>query len=194
MKRKYRFFAGFLTAQERWLNRMAQQGFRLVRTAKLLYEFEECRPGQVCYRMEFIGRKSGQNASRYRAFLEDMGYRTFYKNINLNYSVGKVTLRPWAQQGGRIATNATTYNRELLIVEKENDGTPFELHTTYEDRMQYCRDLRAPWLFLFAMTAVFSLTMRTWQWGVFAAFFLIPTALYQIELIRLGKEAKTKEW
>ena len=47
------------------------------------------------------------------------------KNINLNYSVGKVRWRPWAEIGGRIATNTTTFNRELLIVEKENDGKPF---------------------------------------------------------------------
>ena len=37
---------------------------------------------------------------------------------------GKVRLRPWAEKGGRIATNATTFNRELLIVEKDNDGKP----------------------------------------------------------------------
>ena len=53
-----------------------------------------------------------------------MGYSVFYKNINLNYSVGKVRWRPWAEIGGRIATNTTTFNRELLIVEKENDGKP----------------------------------------------------------------------
>ena len=64
----------------------------------------------------------------------DMGYKVFFKNINLNYSVGKVRLRPWAEMGGCIATNATTFNRELLIVEKSNDGKPFELHTSYADR------------------------------------------------------------
>ena len=33
-----------------------------------------------------------------------------------------VRFRPWAEPGGRIATNATTFNRELLIVEKQADG------------------------------------------------------------------------
>lgn len=192
--KKYRFYAGFLNAQERWLNKMADQGFRLVRTEKLLYEFEACRPGQVRYRLEFIGRKSMQSASRYRSFLEDMGYRTFIKNINLNYSVGKVRLRPWAEKGGRIATNSTTHNRELLIVEKDNDGKPFELHSTYEDRMQYCKDLRAPWLFLFVMSAALGLLTKAWAWGIFAVLSLIPLILYQLELVRLGKEAHTKEW
>lgn len=68
--------------------------------------------------MEFIGEKSCANAEDYRDFLEDLGYKVFYKNINLSYSIGKVRIRPWAEKGGRIATNSTTYNRELLIIEK----------------------------------------------------------------------------
>mgnify|MGYP000072607434 CR=1 FL=1 len=85
-----------------------------------------------------------------------MGYKVFYKNINLNYSVGKVRLRPWAERGGRIATNATTFNRELLIVEKDNDGKPFELHTSYEDKENYYRNLRNPWLLILLMFAIFA--------------------------------------
>lgn len=114
----YRFFGGLLTAQEHWLNKMSEKGYRLIRAEKMLYEFEECKPDQVKYCVEFIGQKSKANASDYHEFLEGMGYKVFYKNINLNYSVGKVRLRPWAEKGGRIATNATTFNRELLIVEK----------------------------------------------------------------------------
>lgn len=193
-KKYYRFFGSFLIAQERWLNKMADKGYRLIRTEKLLYEFEECPPARTRYRMEFIGGKSKLSAAQYRAFLEGMGYRVFYKNINLNYSVGKVRLRPWAEKGGRIATNSTTFNRELFIVEKENDGRPFELHSTYEERMQYYRNLRAPWLFLFAMSVALGILARAWLGGVFAVFSLVPLALYQLELIRLGKEARTREW
>lgn len=118
-KKFYRFFGGLLTAQENWLNKMSEKGYRLIRTGKLLYEFEKCKPGQYQYRIEFIGQKSKANAEDYHTFLEDIGYKVFYKNINLNYSVGKIRYRPWAEKGGRIATNATTFNRELLIVEKE---------------------------------------------------------------------------
>ena len=111
-KKYYRFFGGLLTAQEHWLNKMSEKGYRLIRAEKMLYEFEECKPDQVKYCVEFIGQKSKANASDYHEFLEGMGYKVFYKNINLNYSVGKVRLRPWAEKGGRIATNATTFNRE----------------------------------------------------------------------------------
>ena len=118
-KKCYRFFGGLLNAQAKWLNKMSEKGYRLVRTGKLLYEFEKCKPDEVTYCVEFIGEKSKENSIDYANFLEDMGYKVFFKNINLNYSVGKVRWRPWAERDGRIATNATTFNRELLIVEKQ---------------------------------------------------------------------------
>ena len=99
-KKRYRFYGGMLSAQEKWLNKMAAKGQRLIRTKKLLYEFEACHPGQYQYRIEFVGHKSKTNAADYRAFLEEMGYKVFDKNINLNYSVGKARFRPWADQGG----------------------------------------------------------------------------------------------
>ena len=50
---------------------------------KMLYEFEECKPNEVKYCVEFIGEKSKENANDYFLFLEDMGYKVFFKNINL---------------------------------------------------------------------------------------------------------------
>ena len=120
-KKCYRFFGGLLNTQEKWLNKMSEKGYRLVRTGKLLYEFEKCKPDEVTYCVEFIGEKSKESSIDYANFLEDMGYKVFFKNINLNYSVGKVRWRPWAERGGRIATNTTTFNREILIVEKANE-------------------------------------------------------------------------
>ena len=86
-KKYYRFFGGLLTAQEHWLNKMSEKGYRLIRAEKMLYEFEACKPDQVKYCVEFIGQKSKANASDYHEFLEGMGYKVFYKNINLNLSL-----------------------------------------------------------------------------------------------------------
>ena len=41
----YRYFAGLLRLQERWLNRKADEGLRLTDTGMLAYEFESCTPG-----------------------------------------------------------------------------------------------------------------------------------------------------
>ena len=122
-----------------------------------------------------------------------MGYKVFFKNINLNYSVGKVRLRPWAEMGGYIATNATTFNRELLIVEKANDGKPFELHTSYADKEKYYRNLRNPWLFLLLLFALFALIKHSLALGIFSLVSAIPSILYQIQIIVVRQKAKTWE-
>ena len=194
MKKCYRFFWSLTGAQARWLNRMADKGFRLARTEKLLYGFEPCRPGQYRYCVEFVGHKSRAGAEDYASFLEGCGYRVFFKNINLNWNVGKVEARPWAEKGGRLASNATTYNRELLIVEKENDGKPFELHTTYEDKVRYYKDCRRPALFLLVMMAAVGIWKRSWAAGAFALLALALLVRYQIALVRLGRQAKEREW
>lgn len=201
-KKCYRFYAGMLGSQARFLNRMAAEGYRLARTDRLSYEFGSCAPDAYEYCVEYIGNKSRQNAEEYKKFLEDMGYRTFYKNINLNYSAGKVYWRPWAEKGGRIGTSGTTMNKELLIVEKPKDGKPFELHSTYEDKLQYMKSLRSPCLFTAAFLLAFCLTeLIFWQssaafilFGVFTLLALIPAAFCQREILRLKKEAETKEW
>lgn len=192
-KKCYRFYGGLIASQEKWLNRMAEKGYRLIRAGKLLYEFEECKPGQVQYCVEFIGQKSKESADDYARFLEDCGYHVFFKNINLNWSVGKAVVRPWADKGGRIATNSTTFNRELLIVEKETDGKPFQLHTTYEDKQDYIKNMRKPWLFLFIVSAVLGIAMRQLVWGIFAVISLIGLIVFQLELRKLKKKADIKE-
>lgn len=193
-KKYYRFFGGLLTAQASWLNKMSAKGYRLVRTEKMLYEFAECAPNQVKYCVEFIGQKSQDNAEDYRTFLEAMGYKTFYKNINLNCSVAKVRWRPWAEKGGRLATNSTTFDRELLIVEKENDGKPFKLHTSYADKAKYYANLRNPWLLILLMLAVAAAMTCSAAWCILALISLLPVAAYQTQVMQAKHEAKLKEW
>lgn len=189
----YRYFGGLLTAQQKWLNHMAEQGKRLVRTGKMTYEFEHCSPGQVQYCVEFVAHRSAEEAEKYGAFLEEMGYRVFRKNLNLNYSVGKVRWRPWADRGGRVATAATTFDRELLIVEREHEETPFQLHTSYEDLIAYYTRLRGPWLFLFLFLGVLAAAEGSLMLGLMAAGVLIPTLIYQRQIGRLKAKAAIHE-
>lgn len=165
----------------------------MARTEKLLYEFEPCEPGQYRYCVEFVGHHSREKADEYARFLEDCGYRVFFKNINLNWNVGKVEARPWAEKGGRLASNATTYNRELLIVEKKNDGKPFELHTSCEDKVRYFKDCRRPALFLFVVMVPMSILMRSWAAGILAVLSFVLLIWYQTELARLKKQSGIEE-
>jgi len=201
-KKVYRYFFGFLETQQKWLNRMVDNGFRLVRTTKLMYEFEPCDKGEFQYCVEFVGEKSYVKAKEYRQFLEDAGYRTFAKNINLNYSIGKVKWRPWGKGMGQISTSPGSYNKEILILEKANDGKPFKVHTTFHDLADYYKPLRNAYL----STAILGFLLSGWQFfkdrasiagtiafGIFGIAFLIPALVYSMQIYKLRKEAEIHE-
>ncbi|MBO7354291.1 MAG: DUF2812 domain-containing protein [Lachnospiraceae bacterium] len=192
---KRRFFAGFMRSQERWLNSMADKGYRLVKTGKLEYTFDECEPGKYRYAVEYVGDKSMEDEEAYKAFLEDMGYTVFYKNINLDFSTAKLVYRPWANKGGRISTTGSTLFKELLIVEKENDGTEFRLHTEKEDRIEYYKRLSHPWYF--AVFLCLALMVIYWPMVLPVVLFAGLTALFALPIIimecRIHKIKKEKE-
>lgn len=170
MNRKvYRFFYGLMDVQERFLNRFAKEGWRLVRTSRFLYEFEPCQPGQYCYCVDFVAQMGAGKANEYQQFLEDMGYRVMPRPMNVNWSLGKVRLRPWASKWGKVASVPGAFNKEVFVVEKVNDGTPFQLHTTLEDRTNYYRLLRNVWLYLtllFAGAALLFVVKKDFPWRV----------------------------
>lgn len=171
MKKYYRYFGGFIDTQEKWLNEMANKGYRLIDSNKISYIFEECQPNQYKYAVEFIGQYGSKSAKKYKLFIEDLGYKVFYKNINLNFSVGKAKWRPYGKGAGQISTSPGTYNKELLILEKSADGKPFELHNTNFDKVNYYKPLRNAWLTITMLTLLFSI----WQ--------LITTEAFRKEFI-----------
>lgn len=138
----YRYFFDFADGQEKWLNSMAECGFRLKKCGKISYIFDVCQPNEYEYAVEFVGHKAYSQARDYRRYLESMGFRTFTKNINLNYSYGKVKLRPYASGMGRIAASPGGFNKELLILEKKRDGKSFELHTDIADKLDIYRRVK----------------------------------------------------
>lgn len=190
-KTYYRFFSACLETQEAWLNRRAAEGLRLVSTHSFSYTFEPCEKGKYQYCVEFAGEKSYRELMDYRRFLEELGYRTFPKNINLNVSVGKVRWRPWAKGAGQVATAPGGFNKELLILEKERDGTPFVLHTDLEDRMQYYQSLRNMHLTA-TVVGLFAFGVSIWDYGSGgspwpAAIFAVVTVLFCIPLVRYAR-------
>ncbi len=131
----FRYFFDFLDGQEKWLNSMAGRGYRLKKCGRITYTFDQCQPNEYEYAVELVGEKAYAKAKDYRDYLESMGFRTFTKNINLNYSLGKVRWRPYGKGMGQIATSPGGYNKELLILEKKRDDKPFKLHTDVSDAL-----------------------------------------------------------
>lgn len=141
-KKVYRYFFDFLDGQAEWLNEMASQGWRLVKCGQLSYEFERCDPGEAEYAVEFVAHNAYSESKTYKEFLDTLGYKTFYKNVNVGIAVGKVKWRPWAEGKGQIVTAPGGYFKELLIVEKKRDGKPFELHTDLTDKLSLYKRVR----------------------------------------------------
>lgn len=163
MKKCYRYFGSLLNRQERWLNKMAAAGWHLKEAGKLCYTFESCAPGEYEYRVEFAAHMAYKKSKDYRAFLEELGYEVFYKNINLNWSVGKAVWRPWGEGAGQISTSPGSFNKELLLVGRRADARPFELHTAPEDKAEYMSMLARA--FLYRAAALIALGILLGMYG-----------------------------
>ena len=99
-KKCYRFFGGLLNTQEKWLNKMSEKGYRLVRTGKLLYEFEKCKPDEVTYCVEFIGEKSKESSIDYAKSTHNRRERPVYGHRGgsrgrFYYRITTFEERPW---------------------------------------------------------------------------------------------------
>ncbi|MDR1060940.1 MAG: DUF2812 domain-containing protein [Clostridiales bacterium] len=165
-KRAYRYFFDFLDGQTEWLNQMAAQGWRLAKCGQLSYEFESCAPGEYEYSVEFVADRPFSDSKAYKGFLESIGYKTFYKNLNVGVAAGKAKWRPWARGAGQIATAPGGYFKELLIVEKKRDGKPFELHSDLTDKLSLYKRIRGACLWstggMFALAAM-CLSFAAWS-------------------------------
>ena len=195
---KARYYAGFIDAQRNWLNKMASKGYRLVKCGRLFYEFETCEPSEYIYQIEYIGDKSKTDGKDYASFLEDMGYKIFFKNVNLDFDIGNVLWRKLADKGSKFADYQTVMERALLIVEKKNDGTPFELHTTNTDKANYYAKFLVPYFLLFLLFAVigtisFADTGLMLMWYAVAFVFLIGFFVYFIRYFSDKKRSGIEE-
>jgi len=147
-KRVFRYFFDFTDGQKKWLNRMADRGYRLKSCGKVMYVFEHCNSGEYEYSVEFVGDRDFARANDYRKYLEDMGFRTFTKAININFSKGKIRWRPYQKGSTKFAYSSGGFNKEMLILEKKKDGTSFELHTDFKDKMHIFDTLKGVYAYV----------------------------------------------
>lgn len=194
MKKSVRkFFWLFFTSQEQWLNKMSDEGWRLAGTTISGYEFEECEKGKYRYKVAYIANRSKEGAEEYAKTLEDCGYRVFFKNANLNYSTGKVEYRPWAEEGGRVATEKTTLHKELLIIEKENDGTGFSLCPTFEQHYESYNRLRLWGIIGLIVALILAIIGKSVVWGIVAVLPLVWAVLFHLEIRKLKRDVSEQK-
>lgn len=149
MIKKFRIFLNPIEAQEKWLNEKSAEGLKLLKAGRFFYEFEKCKSNQYQYAVDYIGNNSNANRKEYERFLDEMGLKYFEKPMNIGqFSIGKVKCRPYANKGGRVATSWGMINREILILEKENNGKPFNIYSNVEDKIQAMKERRKPHIYM----------------------------------------------
>lgn len=161
MVRKFRVFLNPIEGQEMWLNRQSQLGWKLSKARRLFYEFEQCHPGEYQYVVDYIGNKSNSERLQYESFLKEMNITYYEKPINIGQlSIGRIKYRPYGTKKGKFATSKGMLNRELVILGKRNDGKPFELYTSKEDKIQSLKERRKPHLYLLIFTLLMAMYIR----------------------------------
>ncbi len=185
-----------LTLQAKWLNKMAARGWRLVDTGKLRYTFDKCEPGEYQYAADFVGNFSRAHGDDYAEFLSGFEYRTWFKNVNLQWSYGKMRWNPTGEPGARISSERTNLDREILIVERRAEPGEFKLYTSAEDELEVLRDMRRRSLYpavLFAALGALAIALKlctpvqSLAFWVCAALFAVPSAVYTWRIFRIGQ-------
>lgn len=149
MIRKFRIFLNPIEGQEKWLNEKAIEGLKLSKVGRFFYEFKKCRPNEYQYAVDYIGNKSNVQRKEYESFLADVEIKYFEKPLNLGqFSIGRVKYRPYANKGGKLATSRGMINREILILEKENNGNPFVIYNEVKDKIKALRERIKPHFYL----------------------------------------------
>lgn len=148
MKKTFKIFLNPVESQENWLNQMAKKGLQLVDVGRFFYTFKNCKSSEYQYAIDYVGNKSYEELKEYEEFLEEIGIKYYEKPINVGqFSWGKARLRPFANKRGKIATSKGMINRELLILEKKNDGKPFDIYSNIEDKIYRLKEIRKPLIY-----------------------------------------------
>ncbi|MDR1639886.1 MAG: DUF2812 domain-containing protein [Clostridiales bacterium] len=200
--RVFRFFAIFLRSLEKWLNAMSAKGWRLVGTNALTYEFEQCKPSEYEYRVDYVGHMPDSKRLEYKAMLGQMGYALHDKGANLNLSIGKLRVRPFSSRGGKLASSPGSFNHELLIIEKKKDSEPFEVYSDYDSWVKHLQSVRGTFLNMGIVCAAFAvlgylqvMSASLLPISVAAlAVLAIPFALITVQIERFKRLMKVSEY
>lgn len=149
--KKVKLFKDPISDIKVWLNHMADQGYRLVGVKNFIYNFERSNK-RYYYETQFIGNNPTGENKDYVAMLKESGKKIYRAPINqANLTLIKFRLRPLAHGSGKFANKLGDYNKEILIVESEEEE---ELLTNYADLASQYKENRNGYLQGFLLLAV----------------------------------------
>ena len=141
--KKYRYFFGILELEKNWLNKIARKGWRLEEVNHHNYQFVGSAK-KINYDIDVLWDKSIDEINEYTDFLHKMGCKTFRDGLNQNLSLGRVKYRAGGNRWGHFDNNRGKLNREILIIEKENE---VPIYTSKDDIYQYYKHRSDIYLF-----------------------------------------------
>jgi hypothetical protein len=121
----FKYFFDFMGSQKRWLNQLSHEGYHLVKVSSFGYTFEECERDAYSYEIIYRGFQRREFSEPYMDQLLDSGYNVFIKGLNRNLS--SEILKDKQNKGRLYNPKFSPRNgfKEVLIIEKRNDGKPF---------------------------------------------------------------------
>lgn len=118
---KIKIFLNPIEGREKYLNHIANEGYRLVKSGSIIHEFEKTNSDHR-YAVEYIGYMNNKERKKYTEFLNSMNLKVFTAPLNIGkFSFGNVKLRPYNSPKSMIATSPGMINKEILII--ETDGS-----------------------------------------------------------------------
>jgi hypothetical protein len=147
----FKYFFDAIDGQQKWLNEMADQGYRLTKVSNFSFHFEACEPHQYQYHVELVTEKSYPALIRRQELLMEQGLRSFSKNISLNLSTGKAKKGSWSKVASGNVSDPANY--ELLILEFKKEDFGGASITEDGDILRKYRDIRAVYIFLLLLAA-----------------------------------------
>lgn len=141
--KRIKFFCDPVFGVKEYLNRMAEQGYRLIQVHGFLYDFQRTDKRRF-YETQFVGGSSHRDINGYVDMLRQSGKKIFRAPLNQgNIALGKLRLRPFAGGSGKISNTFMDYNKEILIVESDREEP---LLTDHRDVAEHYRVVRNAYL------------------------------------------------
>ncbi|MDU5230407.1 MAG: DUF2812 domain-containing protein [Anaerococcus sp.] len=148
---KIKIFLNPIEGREKYINSIASQGYRLVKSGSILHEFEKTN-SDYKYAVQYIGYMTNKERKEYSEFLNNMNFKVFSAPLNIGkISFGNVKLRPYNYPKSMIATSPGMINNEILIIES-SEGKEIPIFTDSSSKDEYLKRRKLPYYYLLVVS------------------------------------------
>ena len=186
---KIKIFLNPIEGREKYINSIASEGYRLVRSESIFHKFEKTN-STYKYAVQYIGYMNNKERKEYTKFLNDMDLKVFTAPLNIGkFSFGNVKLRPYNSPKSMIATSPGMINKEIMIIESEG-SKEIPVFSDMESKNLDINRRKAPYYYLlFASVLLIALALlkiMDYKAIILAGILFLISAygLYTINLIR----------